>query len=88
MVIDIENLPAPLQFAYIAMTKSAIYFKEMGQKKEFFLAFCDEIWNSMEMTDLEYLKDVLEGKMKKDIEPHVESYIRSRSSEKKFGEIK
>lgn len=79
MIFDIENLPAPLQFAYIAMTKSAIYFKEMGQNKEFFLGFCDEIWNSMEMTDLKHLKDVLEGKMRKDIEPHLESYIRNKS---------
>lgn len=79
MTIDIENLPTALQFAYIAMTQSAIYFKEMGQEKEFFLAFCDEIWNSMEMTDLNYLKKVLEGKMKKDIEPHIKSYIRNKS---------
>lgn len=78
MNIDLENLPAQLQFAYLAMTKTAIYFKEMGREKDFFLAFCDEIWNSMEMTDLKYLKDTLDGKMKKDIAPYVESYIKSQ----------
>ena len=78
MTIDIENLPAPLQFAYIGMTKSAIYFKEMGRDKDFFIAFAKEIWNSMEMTDLDYLKDVLEEKMEKDIKPHVDSYIKNK----------
>jgi len=77
MTIDLESLPTPLQFAYIAMTKSAIYFKEMGKDQNFFLVFCEEIWNSMEMTDLEYLKSVLDGKMKKDIEPYVKSYIKN-----------
>ena len=86
MTIDLESLPTPVQFAYIAMTKSAIYFKEMGQNQDFFLAFCEEIWNSMEMTDLEYLKDVLDGKMKKDIQPHVDSYIRSQAAQKKNSE--
>lgn len=78
MTIDLENLPAPLQFTYIAMTRSAIYFKEMGQDKDFFLSFSEEIWNSMEMTDIEYLKSVIGGKMRKDIEPHVESYIKNK----------
>jgi len=43
MTIDLEKLPTKLQFVYIAMTRSAIHFKEMGQDKNFFLAFCDEI---------------------------------------------
>ena len=78
MDIDFEKLPTPLRFTYLAMTGCAISFKEMGREKDFFIAFAEEIWNSMEMTDLDYLKDVLEGKMKKDIEPLIESYMRNR----------
>lgn len=76
--MNIKNLPPTLQFVYIAMTKSAIHFKEMDRDKDFFLAFCEEIWNSMELTDLEYLKNVLNEKMKKDIGPYVESYINNK----------
>lgn len=76
MTIDLESLPVPLQFAYVTMTRSAIYFKEIGQKKDFFLNFCDEIWNSMELTDSEYLKDVLSEIMEKDIDLHMDTYMK------------
>lgn len=76
MTINLESLPKPVQFAYISMTQSAIYFKECGHDKNFFLSFCDEIWNSMELSNLEYLKETLQEKMKKDIQPYVENYIK------------
>ena len=78
MSIDLEKLPPELQFVYIALTKSAIYFKEMGMGKEFYLSFCSEIWDSMELTGLECLKDALKKKMEKDINPYVEEYIRNK----------
>ncbi len=86
MTVNIEDLPGPLQFAYIAMTRTAIYFKDMDHDKIFFLSFCDEIWESMEMTDLQYLKDALEGKMKKDLQPLVESYVKSQEGPKENSE--
>ncbi len=74
MDIDIENLPGELKFAYIAMTKSALFFKQIGRDKNFFLMFCDEIWKSMELSDMHDLNDVLQKSMQKD----VESYIKSK----------
>ena len=76
--MDLENLPPKIQFAYLAMTRLAINFKEMGHKKEFFLSFCDEIWNSMELSDVEYLKSVLDEKMEKDITTHLDAYIKNK----------
>lgn len=76
--MNIDNLPPKLKFCYIAMTKSAIYFKEMDQNKQFFLNFCDEIWNSMELSDLKEIKDTLDRKMEKDIKPYVQSYIEEK----------
>ncbi len=79
--LDLENLPIQVQFCYISITKSAIFFKEMDKEKDFFLSFCDEIWKSLELTDLEYLKDVLNGKMKKDVDKHIESYLKNKVKE-------
>lgn len=75
-IMDIEDLPPYVQFALMAMLKSAISFKETGKDKKFFLQFSEEIWNTMELSDLKYLKETLDGKMKKDIQPYIESYIK------------
>jgi hypothetical protein len=78
--MDIKNLPPSLQFIFMAMMKSAIIVKEIGKDKSFFIDFAEEIWNSMEMSDFNTLKEIIEGKMKDDIEPYVEKYIKSRKS--------
>lgn len=83
MTIDLENLPPSLQFVYLAMTRSAIYFKEMDRDKDFFLAFCEEIWNSMEMTEIEKLKSILSEKMEKDIKTHLGDYIKNTYQKKR-----
>lgn len=80
MNIDLEDLPAAWQFAYIALTQSAIFFKESGHGRDLFISFCDEIWKSMEMTDVQHLKSVLSEKMKKDLEPHVDAYIKRKKT--------
>lgn len=78
MSIDLDTLPLQAQFAYIAMTKTAIFIKEIGKDKDYFLDFCGEIWNSMEMSDLDTLKDVLQEKMKRDLNTHLKSYMRNK----------
>ena len=75
--MDIENLPPKLQFVFMAMMQSAIHFKEMDKDKEFYLEFAKEIWNSMELSDFDYLKETIMGKMRKDIEPHVKNYMKT-----------
>jgi len=75
--MDIESLPPEVQFAYIATTKCAIMFKEMDYDKKLFLQFCDEIWNSMELTAVDELKSILQDKIKKDLEPYVKEYIKN-----------
>ena len=65
--MDIENLPPELQFVFIAMLRSAICFKEMERNKKFFLNFAEEIWKTMELTDIEELKEIIHGRIKKDI---------------------
>jgi len=77
MDMDIEGLPPKLQFVFMAMMKSAISFKEMERDKEFFLNFAQEIWDSMEMSNFEELKEIIDGKMRQDIQPYVKSYMES-----------
>ncbi len=77
--MDLESLPIEIQFIYIAMTKSVIYFKELGQDKSFYLHFAEEIWNSMELVDLEYLKDTISKKMQKDLEPCIKAYMENKN---------
>jgi len=77
-MIDIENLPPKLQFCVLAMFRSAINFKDMKMDKEFFVSFANEIWESMELTGVEYVREVIDGKMRIDIEPYVEDYINQR----------
>ena len=37
MKISLEDLPPKAQFYYMAITNTAIYFKEMGYDKDMFL---------------------------------------------------
>lgn len=76
--MELDDLPPKLKFIYIAMTKSAIFFKEMERDKKFFLSFAEEIWNSMQLSDLEYLKNVLDEKMEMDIKPYVNLYLKRK----------
>mgnify|MGYP001609195520 CR=1 FL=1 len=76
--MNLDDLPPQLKFVYLAMTKSAIFFKEMERDKKFFLSFSEEIWDSMEITDLEHLKNVLNEKMEMDIKPYVDSYLKGK----------
>ncbi len=80
--MEFKSLPPAMQFLYMAMTKSAIIVKEIGKDKEFFIDFAYEIWNSMEMSDFQELKDVIDGKMRDDIQPYVEKYIKSMKDKK------
>lgn len=59
--------------------KSAIIFKEDFNNKQMFISFCEEMWNSVELNDIESLKKTIEGKMEKDIKPYVEKYIKNKS---------
>lgn len=61
-----KDLPPSVQFMFIALTKSAILVKELGKDKDFFVALAEEIWNSMEMTDSNELKDIIDVKMFED----------------------
>jgi hypothetical protein len=81
MDMDIKNLPPSMQLIFMAMMKSAIIIKEIGKDKSFFVDFAQEIWNSMEMSDLATLKDIIDGKMRDDIEPYVQKYMKSRKND-------
>jgi hypothetical protein len=81
--MDTENWPPQLQFVFIAMMKSAIYFKEMGREKKFFCEFAKEIWVSMEMSDFDELKEIIEEKIRKDLEPFVKSYMENEKKSNK-----
>lgn len=67
-----------MQFIFIAMMKSAVMVKEAGFDKEFFTKFAVEIWDSMEMNGVEKINDVIDGAMRKDIEPYVQQYLKKR----------
>ncbi len=73
--MDLENLPPQIQFAFISMLKSAIDFKEMGENEKKFLEFAKGIWETMEMSDLQDLKEIIVSKMQKDLEPAMKVYM-------------
>ena len=72
--MELEDLPPDIQFSFIAIMQSAILFKEQDRDEKEFLNFCKGIWESMELTDLETLKDIISGKMRKDVETSMEKY--------------
>lgn len=65
--MNLDDLSESAQFAFIAMLQTAIRFKEGGKNKKFFVDFASEIWETMELSDIEYLKKVLMDRMMKDI---------------------
>jgi hypothetical protein len=69
-IIDLEKLPDTIQFIFLNMTLSAIYMKEMKRDKEFFVNFASDIWDSMEMSDLDSLKKIVKDKLM-----NIENYI-------------
>lgn len=79
--MNIEDLVDPVNFIYVAMTQSAISFKESGKNKDYYLSYCDEIWNSMELLELETLKDILKTYVKNEIKTRLHSL--STDKEKK-----
>lgn len=74
--MDLKDLSPQARFAYLAMTKSAIFLKEEGFSKDFFVKFAEGIWESMELSDFQTLKDTIEDVMKHDIDPYVKEYIK------------
>ena len=76
MRLDLKDLPAQTKFAYLAMTRSAIFFKEDGYPKDLFVKFAEQIWDSMELSDFQTLKDTIDDVMKHDIDPYVKEYIK------------
>ena len=70
--MELESLPKNLQFIFIAMLESAIKIKEQGHDKKFFTDFASEIWETMNLSDAEYLKKVIMGKMMKDMQDWVQ----------------
>lgn len=78
--MDLKNLSPRAQFLFMAMMNSAIMFKEMGKDRRLFVLFAEETWNSMEMSDFAELKDTIDGKMKQDLEPYVQQYMKSRTT--------
>lgn len=73
--MDIDDMPPGVKFVFIAMLQSAITFKEMEKDKKFFVSFAEEIWETMQLSDLEDLKETLQGYMKKEIQPAIKDYI-------------
>ncbi len=74
--MDIKNLPLDVKFIYMAMTQSAIYMKKLKYDKESFINFASEIWESMNLNNIDDLESTLKNVMEKD----VESYLKNRTS--------
>jgi|HubBroStandDraft_2_1064218.scaffolds.fasta_scaffold00031_54 hypothetical protein len=66
--MNIEDMPRNLQFVFISLLRSAIIIKEEGKDKKFFINFASEIWEKMNLNDIEDLKNILSEYLKADIE--------------------
>lgn len=75
--MKLTELPPKVEFMYIAMTKVAIYLKEMGEGKKEFIEFADAVWDSMELTPLDELDKIISEKMRKDTKLHIKKYMES-----------
>ncbi len=73
--MDINDLPAKTKFLFLALMKCAIMLKEGGKDKDFFVGFAEEVWISMEMSNFEELKHLINVQMTNDLEPYVKNYI-------------
>lgn len=65
--MKLDDLPASVKFMYMSMTQTAIYLKEMGRDRDYFVKFAKEIWDTMELNDMQTLKSALREQMEKDI---------------------
>lgn len=70
--MNLEDLPEDIQFCFIAVMQSAIFFKKNERDEKEFLKFCKGIWESMELAGLEKTQEIIAGKMEKDIQTHFE----------------
>lgn len=72
MKLNLEDIGAEGHFVFLAMMKTAITLKKMGKNKNDFVEIAKEIWNSMELSDLTDLENIIHGAMMKDIEEYAE----------------
>jgi len=61
------ELSRDAKFLFFSMMQAAIKMKEMGKEEKDFLYFAHEIWESMELSPIEYLKKMLLDGMIQDI---------------------
>ena len=62
----LNSLSYDTRNTFMTIMTAAICIKEMGQSKEFFLDFSEEVWTNMENNDAKFLKDVLMSIMLED----------------------
>lgn len=59
---------SPLQqFLFMSMITVALKMREIGKKKKDYLIFAEETWNSMMMTDIDELQNIVVEIMKKEL---------------------
>lgn len=57
---DVLELDDDAKFLFYTMMQAAITMKEVGSSKEDYLAFANGIWETLELNDLNELKDTLQ----------------------------
>ncbi len=67
--LNLDKCPRT-KFLYMAMTKCALTIKSMDKNKEDFMDFAAEIWDSMILSDENYLNEFLNQSMKEDVQSY------------------
>ncbi len=65
--MNIDDFNSDTKFLYFALTKSVLTAKRLKLTKKFFIDFANEIWDSMEMTDIDVLEKIIQDQMKDDV---------------------
>jgi hypothetical protein len=71
---DLDKMPKELRFILLAMSQSAIYVKDKGKDKEFFLKLAEETWDTVEKNGLEKMAYFTKNAMDQDIKKFMDGF--------------
>lgn len=69
--INFSNVNSDGKFLLFTMMQAALKVKDMGKDEEYFLEFAKGIWETIEMNDIDQLKQTLNFSMMEDLKNYI-----------------
>ena len=67
-MIHFDDLPPEIGFLFLSIGQAAVSASQRGIPKEFFVEFCSEMWETMEMNGVDEFGKIIMGTLGKDID--------------------